>query len=35
MPEITYYEKLVLINAQFYTFWMLRTEFHKFKSSKI
>jgi hypothetical protein len=28
--EITFDGKWVLINAQFYTFWMLRTDFDKY-----
>ena len=28
--EISYQDKWVLINAHFYKFWMLRTEFNKY-----
>ena len=28
--EVTYHGKWVLINAYFYTFWMLRDDFEKY-----
>ena len=31
MKEFTYNGKWVLINAYFYTFWMLREDFNKYK----
>lgn len=31
MHEIIYYDEWVLINAYFYTFWMLIDEFNKYK----
>jgi len=31
--EVVYYEKMVLIDAFFYKFWMLREEFDKYKIS--
>ena len=32
MEEITYRNKWVLINAYFYSFWMLRTDFNKYST---
>ena len=31
MHEIIYYDKWVLVNAYYYTFWILTEEFNKYK----
>jgi hypothetical protein len=35
MEDVIYKDEWVLINAYYYTFWMLRSEFEKYKIKNI